>query len=239
MTLLSHSNNQAEHNQKAAAKEPLPVLTLAQIIQRVFEEHASGINFREWGAGSTLSWEMSYHGFNVTLQLDRATGLIVGGNSHNCLTWMDKLGSSKEAGNLGVPATPRDGAPIELTGLVHLALKFVIELNEKGHFEWKSAKGIDYAHWKTLIEQSFEREYWVEELGVLRDSVRGDKPQEQSYLRPNSLVALAVSPELLSLEKTKRFVENVEKQLMVTPQFFFMIRKDPWFILNRNPTRLV
>lgn len=236
VTLLFHSNSQAEHNQKVEAKEPLPTLTLSQIIQRVFEEHASGINFREWGAGSTLSWEMTYHGFNVTLQLDRSTGFIVGGNSHNCLTWMDKLGSSKEAGNLGVPATPRDGAPIELTGLVHLALKFVIGLNEQGHFEWKSAKGVEYSHWKTMIEQSFEREYWVEELGVLRDTVRGDKPEEQSYLRPNSLVALALSPELLSVEKTKRFIENVEKQLIVS---HFLNQLNPfWFVFQQRPNSI-
>lgn len=216
VTLLFHSNSQAEHNKKVEAKEALPTLSLAQVIQRVFEEHVAGISFREWNAGPSLSWEMGYHGFNIALKLDHTTGLVIGGNSHNCLTWMDKLGSWNAAGNLGVPATPRDGAPIELTGLIHMALSFVIDLNAKGHFEWKEAKGLPYSHWKKAIEESFEREYWDEDHGVLRDTVRGEKPVEQSFLRSNVLVALTVAPDLLSIEKTKRCIENVERWLIVT-----------------------
>lgn len=38
---------------------------------------------------------------------------------------MDKMGSSQKAGNKGVPATSRNGAPIELTALLKLSLDFV------------------------------------------------------------------------------------------------------------------
>lgn len=37
---------------------------------------------------------MKNEGFNISLEADVSTGFIVGGSIHNCLTWMDKMGSS-------------------------------------------------------------------------------------------------------------------------------------------------
>ena len=53
----------------------------------------------------------------------------MGGNWRNCLTWMDKMGSSEEAGNKGIPATSRDGAPIEMTALLKVCLDSLYKLN--------------------------------------------------------------------------------------------------------------
>jgi len=65
---------------------------------------------------------MSSDGFNINLEVDFDTGFIIGGNGFNCLTWMDKMGSSKHAGTKGIPATPRAGSPVELVGLLHHCL---------------------------------------------------------------------------------------------------------------------
>lgn len=76
------------------------------------QSHADGITYREWNAGYEIDSNMSSDGFSVHLEVDDETGFIVGGNPSNCLTWMDKMGSSGRAGNKGFPATPRAGAPV-------------------------------------------------------------------------------------------------------------------------------
>lgn len=76
---------------------------------------------------------MRDNGFNIDIWTDPETGFTHGGNSDNCGTWMDKMGSVPGV-NQGVPATPRDGAPIELVGLQYSVLSYFATLKEQGHF---------------------------------------------------------------------------------------------------------
>jgi glycogen debranching enzyme len=73
---------------------------------------------------------MKDEGFEVSIYLDELTGILKGGNRSNCGTWMDKMGSASGV-NKGTPATPRDGAPVELVGLLYSGLKFAEEIFEK------------------------------------------------------------------------------------------------------------
>lgn len=114
--------------------------TLAEIIQEIMQRHADGIHFREYNAGPNLDRQMRGEGFNIDIEVDWATGFIVGGNKYNCGTWMDKMGESQRAGTQGIPATPRDGAPVEITGLLKSTLRWLTHLSNTGKFPFKGVE---------------------------------------------------------------------------------------------------
>ena len=114
--------------------------SLAEIVQEILQRHADGIHFREENAGPNLDMQMKNEGFNIDIHVDWETGLMFGGNQHNCGTWMDKMGESVKAGSKGVPGTPRDGAPIELIGLLKSTLRWLSELSSKGKFPFKGVQ---------------------------------------------------------------------------------------------------
>lgn len=201
--------------------------TIAEIIQEVLQRHADGISFREHNAGPNLDMQMRDEGFNIDIRVDWKTGLILGGSASNCGTWMDKMGESEKAGTKGVPGTPRDGAPVEITGLLKSTVRWLDDLSSSGQFPFKGVEAevdgkrrlVTYREWNDLIQDSFERSYFVplqpskdkeysinptlvNRRGIYKDVFGSGPGREWSdyQFRPNFPIAMTVAPELFNPE---------------------------------------
>lgn len=197
--------------------------SIRDIIFEILQRHAKGIKYREANAGPNLDSQMSDEGFNVEVHVDWQTGLVHGGSQKNCGTWMDKMGESKKARSKGVPGTPRDGAAIELQGLLKSALRFVNHLRKEGLFdhaevEREDGSTISLQDWEALVSQNFEKCYYIPEdpqqdgdydidaslvnrRGMYKDLYKTGKPYEDYQLRANFPIAMVVAPELFTPAK--------------------------------------
>lgn len=207
--------------------------SIRDILYEILLRHAKGISYREHNAGPSLDSQMKDEGFNVKVSIDWNTGLVHGGSQFNCGTWMDKMGESEKAGNKGVPGTPRDGAAVELQGLLKSTLRFVNSLNKKGLFEYTDVeKGdgskISLKEWEDLVQKNFERCFYVPEnpeddlnyevnsaivnrRGIYKDLFRSGKEYEDYQLRPNFAIAMCVAPELFTTEHAAAAINNADK----------------------------
>ncbi|KAN0061359.1 bifunctional 4-alpha-glucanotransferase/amylo-alpha-1,6-glucosidase [Thecaphora frezii] len=216
--------------------------TVAELIQEILQRHASGIHFREYNAGPAIDNDMRPDGFNIDIDVDWQTGILFGGNQHNCGTWQDKNGSSARAGNKGVPGSPRDGAAIEITALLKSTLSWIDELQRQG--KWTLAKGVEatvggekklvtYKEWADLIQQSFESAYFVpvspeedasykidsglvNRRGIYKDVYGSSKGREWAdyQFRSNFPIAMCVAPELFNPEHARLALNNARKILV-------------------------
>lgn len=218
--------------------------TVAELIQEILQRHASGIHFREYNAGPAIDNDMHPEGFNIDIHVDWETGIIFGGNEHNCGTWQDKNGSSAKAGNKGVPGSPRNGAAIEITALLKSTLTWIDTLEKKG--TWKEGKGVEadikgkktlitYQQWADLLQESFERAYYVpvdasddgsykldtklvNRRGIYKDVYGSSKGREWAdyQFRSNFPIAMCVAPELFEPEHARNAL-NKAREILVGP----------------------
>ncbi|CAG9319806.1 unnamed protein product [Blepharisma stoltei] len=210
-----------------------PPIQLAQLVQLIFQSHAAGIEFKEKNAGARIDPNMKIEGFNIKIRLDPHTGFILGGNKWNRGTWMDKIGSSSKAGNKGTPATPRDGAAIEIIGLLYSSLDFFSKLHMEGKFPFEGVilpdrTNLSYIEWKAKIERYFETHFYIPEdgsspiavrkyigiPGIYKDTFRSSIDYADYQLRPNQCIAMVVASKLFTPECAVIALNQVSKYLM-------------------------
>ncbi|WPH01558.1 glycoside hydrolase family 13 protein [Acrodontium crateriforme] len=209
--------------------------SVADIIQECLQRHAAGMHFREYNAGPNIDSQMQSEGFNIDIDVDWETGIIFGGNEFNCGTWMDKMGESAKAGNKGHPGTSRDGAPVEITGLLYSTLKWVSQLRNQGQFNYdgvtrSNGKLITHGEWAALLKKSFEHCYYipndstewpnydidakiVNRKGIYKDVYKGKKKYRDYQLRPNFPIAMTVAPDLFNPAHALGALDIVDKVL--------------------------
>jgi len=209
--------------------------SIEEIIQEALQRHATGLSFREANAGPGLDMQMKTEGFQIDVKVDWGNGLVFGGSQFNCGTWMDKMGESEKAGSKGVPGTPRDGAAIEITGLLYSTLTWVSRLHRGGEYKLsgiKTASGqnISFEEWASKIQQNFERCYYVpvdpkedalydinsflvNRRGIYKDLYKAGKEYEDYQLRPNFPIAMIVAPELFTPAKALHALEMADSIL--------------------------
>lgn len=211
--------------------------TIEDVIQEALQRHATGIDFREYDAGPNIDSQMKPEGFDIKIWTDWDTGLIFGGNQWNCGTWMDKMGESEKAGNKGVPGTPRDGAPVEMIGLLYSCLRWVAQLHEEGNYKYEGVtldggkKAISFKAWADKIKSNFERTFYIPRTpqedanydvnpkvinrrGIYKDLYRSGKEYEDYQLRPNFPVAMAVAPDLFDDEHALYALQMADRILL-------------------------
>lgn len=206
--------------------------TIEDIVQEALQRHATGLSFREANAGPGLDMQMKPEGFQIDVKVDWSTGLIFGGSQFNCGTWMDKMGESEKAGSKGVPGTPRDGAAIEITGLVYSTLTWVSQLHREGRYKLggvrtAGSQDVSFEDWAAKIQQNFERCYYIPKdpkeddaydvnpsiinrRGIYKDLYKGGKEYEDYQLRPNFPIAMTVAPQLFTPAKALHALEMAD-----------------------------
>jgi len=200
--------------------------TMEEVIQEALQQHATGQKFREYNAGPNLDSQMKDNGFNLQYGVDWKTGIVFGGNQDNCGTWMDKMGESEKAGSKGVPGTPRDGAAVEITGMLYSTVAWVGKLHAQGLYKYdgvtmgNTSDKITWDDWAALIKANFERCYYipidpeddhlydvdpkiVNRRGIYKDLYLSGKPYEDYQLRPNFPIAMVCAPDLFTPENAR------------------------------------
>jgi glycogen debranching enzyme len=211
--------------------------TIEDVIQEALQRHATGIDFREYDAGPNIDSQMKSEGFNIKIWTDWQTGLIFGGNQYNCGTWMDKMGESEKANSKGVPGTPRDGAPVEMIGMLYSTVRWCSELYAQGKFKYEGVtlpdgkETITYKAWADKIKANFEHAFYiprtpeedknydvnskiVNRRGIYKDLYRSGKEYEDYQLRPNFPVAMSVAPDLFNPEHALYALQMADRILL-------------------------
>eukprot|EP00762_Andalucia_godoyi_P005029 ANDGO_01455.mRNA.1 Glycogen debranching enzyme len=229
---------------------------MEDVVHSIIEKHVKGIHFIDTGSDD----RMQPVGFQIDIACDvdgtlltrgdpdarknsdgseklrDPTYLFYGGNAYNAGTWMDKMGSSRQAGNSGKPATPRDGCPIELAACQYVAISMMARFGKR-HFR---VEGIpfSYVEWAEFMRSHFDSWFFVDEQcasgavhkrGIYRDVVGCvSSPWAEYQLRPNACLAMSVAPELFVQEHARTHLEWTRTKLVYRNFAISTLDVDDW-----------
>jgi len=144
-------------------------------------------------------------------------GLLASGEPGVQLTWMDA-----KVGDWVV--TPRYGKAVEIQALWYNALR-VMERLAKEFGDEKGEK--HYGEMAALTKRSFNRLFWNEAAGCLYDVIDGDA--RDGSIRPNQIFTVSLRHSMVSIERSKRVVEVVERELLTPYGLRSLAPNDPHY----------
>lgn len=129
-------------------------------------------------------------------------GLIMAGSGLDQVTWMDV-----RAGDI-LP-TPRHGKPVEINAYWYNALRVMETLGTVIGMDEKECR--EYGRLAERVRDAFERKFWMEEKGCLKDLLSGTRADTQ--IRCNQIWAVSMPFTMLDREKECRIVDTVFEKL--------------------------
>ena len=158
--------------------------------------------------------QVLWHGTIFDVKVDGDMLLNIG-EAGMQLTWMDaKIG--------GFIVTPRNGKAVEVNALWYWALD---TLSGIAHLLGKRDEEVRYAKMAEKVKTSFSRAFWNSETNCLFDRIADGTPDQS--LRPNQIIAVALPKSILSVEKEKAVVREVESELMTPYGLRTLSPRDP------------
>ena len=166
-----------------------------------------------------ISWYVRGTDYGIHMDQD---GLIMAGQGYDQVTWMDVRVED-------ILPTPRHGKPVEINAYWYNALRIMEELSREregeaaGNSEGEPigqeaecvggqvADDIDYGAMADKVLAVFDKTFWNEEKGCLKDVISGTGADDQ--VRCNQIWAVSLPFSLLPREKEKRVVETVFRKL--------------------------
>jgi len=134
-----------------------------------------------------------------------ADGLVLAGDEHTQLTWMDARTSD------GRPVTPRHGKAVEIQALWLSGLALMEEMAETLGAEPPEACGL-----RDRARDAFEALFWNEDAGCLYDCILPDGTADAA-IRPNQIFAVGLPHAPLRGERARAVVHTVRTRLL-TPR---------------------
>lgn len=161
-----------------------------------------------------IDWHVRGTRYNIHVDDD---GLLSAGEEGVQLTWMDAKVNDWVV-------TPRRGKPVEIQALWYNALRVMARLAKEFKDEDAVAKYLSLA---SHARESFNRLFWNEELGCLYDVIDGES--RDASIRPNQIFVVSLRHAMLPVEKARRVVETLERNLLTPYGLRSLAPSDPQY----------
>lgn len=162
------------------------------------------------------------------IKVDPADGLLMGGEPHLQLTWMDA-----KCGDFVV--TPRQGKAVEINALwfnflktlelLHTTLGSAVLGSEGAEYDLHMGLAIRYADMAEKARLGFNA-FWNEEAGCLFDVV-GEHGYVDPSIRPNQIFAVSLPFKVVSPEQAAGILAVVEEDLLTDFGLRTLAPRDP------------